>query len=90
MADEVKIPAPSNSAPSGLIRTLTIVASGLTAASLLVNLMLQVATFLKKRPVQPDQRDKLQAAGLALTLLRTLPGLIKQTRMFADQIRRAA
>lgn len=90
MVKEVKIPAQQDPTNSGLVRTLTILASGLTTASLLVNLMLQVASFLKKRPVQPDQRDKLQAAGLTLTVLRTLPGLIKQVRLFADQVRRAA
>jgi hypothetical protein len=89
MADNVTVPGEPAPTSSGLIRTLTIVASALTAASVAVNLILQVANFLKKRPVQPDQRDKLQAAGLTLTVLRTLPGLIKQVRILSDQIRRA-
>jgi len=84
---DVKIPGEPVPTGSGLIRTLTLVASALTAASIAVNLILQVAHFLKKRPVQPDQRDRLDAAGLTLAVLRSMPGLIKQVRLLAKQIR---
>ena len=85
--ENVKIPGEPVPTGSGLIRTLTVVASALTAASIAVNLILQVAHFLKKRRVQPDQRDRLDAVGLTLTLLRSMPGLIKQVRLLASQIR---
>jgi hypothetical protein len=87
--DDVKIPGePVPATP--FMRTLTIVASGLTAASLSVNLLLQIADFMRKRPVQPDQRDKTQAAALTLRVLRQMPGLIKQVRLFVSQIRTAS
>jgi hypothetical protein len=86
---DINIPSEPEPTSSPLIRNLTIVASGLTAASIAVNLMLQVAHFLKKRPVEPDQRDRVEAAGLALTVLRHMPGLIKQIRLLAAQIRAA-
>jgi hypothetical protein len=84
---DVKIPGEPVPTGSRLIRTLTLVASALTAANIAVNLILQVAHFLKKRPLQPGQRDRLDAAGLTLTILRGLPGLIKQVRLLANQIR---
>jgi hypothetical protein len=87
--DDVTIPGEPKPIESPLIRNLTIAASALTAAGLAVNLMLQVAHFLKKRPVEPDQRDRVEAAGLALTVLRHMPGLIKQIRLLAAQIRAA-
>jgi hypothetical protein len=84
--DDVKIPGePLPVSPT--MRTLTIVASGLTAASLTVNLLLQVADFMRKRPMEPDQRDRAQAAALTLRVLRQMPGLIKQVRLFIDQVR---
>lgn len=86
---DINIPREPAPTPEPLIRNLTIVASALTAASIAVNLMLQVAHFLKKRPVEPDQRDRVEAASLALTVLRHLPGLIKQIRLLAGQIRAA-
>jgi hypothetical protein len=46
-----------------------------------------VAHFLKKRPVLPDQRDRVEAARLALTILKNLPGLIKQVRLLVHQVR---
>ncbi|PZS00362.1 MAG: hypothetical protein DLM70_13805 [Chloroflexi bacterium] len=72
---------------SPLLRNLTIVASGLTAASVAVNLILQVAHFAKKRPVGPDQRDRIEAAGLTLAVLRQLPSLIKQVRLLINQVK---
>jgi hypothetical protein len=84
---DIKIPREPEPTQSPFIRNLTIVASALTAASIAVNLILQVAHFLKKRPMEPDQRDRVQAAGLALTVLRHLPGLIRQVRLLASQIR---
>jgi hypothetical protein len=87
--DDVKIPAEPQPTGSSAIRTLTIVASGLTAASIAVNLALQIAHFARKRPMQPDQRDKVQAASLALSVTRQLPGLIKQARLFANQLKSA-
>jgi hypothetical protein len=78
-----KEPAPTS---SGLIRTLTIVASGLTAASVAINLILQVAHFMKKRPIEPDQRDRAEAVGLTISVLRQLPGLIMQSRLFLNQL----
>jgi hypothetical protein len=88
--DDLKIPGEPIPTGSPLIRTLTMVASGLTAASLIVNLILQIASFLKKRPIQPDQRDKAQAAALTLRVLRQMPGLVKQVRLFANQVRAAS
>ncbi len=87
---DVKIPGEPVPTGSPLIRTLTIVASGLTAASLIVNLILQIANFMKKRPIEPDQRDKAQAAALTLRVLRLMPGLVKQVRLFASQVRAAS
>jgi hypothetical protein len=86
------VSVPREPAPTGdpLIRNLTIVASGLTAASIAINLILQVAHFLKKRPIGPDQRDRVETAGLALTVLRHLPSLIKQVRLLVSQLRAAA
>jgi hypothetical protein len=89
MAEDITIPGEPAPTASPLIRNLTIVASALTAASIAVNLILQVAHFLKKRPVQPDQRDKIQAATLTLTILRRLPGLIKQVRLLIGQVQAA-
>jgi hypothetical protein len=81
----VSVPGEPAPTASPLIRNLTIVASALTAASIAINLMLQVAHFFKKRPMEPDQRDRLQAAGLTLTILRHLPALVKQVRLLIDQ-----
>lgn len=89
MAKDISIPGEPLPTGSPVIRWLTIIASALTAASIAVNLILQVAHFLRKRPVQPDQRDKIQAAGLILTILKHLPGLVKQVRLLADQARKA-
>lgn len=86
---DVKIPGEPQPSGSPLIRNLTIFASGLTAASILVNLILQIANFIRKRPVQPDQRDRIQAASLTMTVLRQLPGLIKQVRLLVSQLRQA-
>ena len=61
---DISIPREPRPTSSPLIHNLTIVASGLTAASIAVNLMLQVAHFLRKRPMEPDQRDRVEAAGL--------------------------
>ena len=85
--DDVKIPGEPAPTSSGLIRTLTIIASALTAASVVVNLILQIAHFLKKRPVQPDQRTQEDAANLTLSVLKQAPSLVKQVRLFADQVR---
>lgn len=87
--EDVKIPREPMPTGSPLIRNLTILASALTSASIAVNLILQVTHYLKKRPVEPDQRDRIQTAGLVLTVLRQLPGLIKQVRLLAGQIREA-
>lgn len=87
--EDVSIPGEPKPTRSPLIRNLTIVASGLTAASITINLILQVAHFLDKRPMEPDQRDRVEAAGLALTILRRMPGLIKQIRLLTSQIRAA-
>lgn len=85
--DNTTIPGEPRPTNSPLIRRLTALASALTAASIAVNLILQIAHFLKKRPIEPDQRDKVQAAGLALTVLKHMPGLIKQVRLLASQLR---
>lgn len=80
---------PAEPAPTGspLIRNLTVIASALTAASVAVNLILQIAHFLKKRPVGRDQRDRVDTAQLALTILRTLPPLVRQVRLLVSQLR---
>jgi hypothetical protein len=88
--DDVTIPGEPKPDESALIRRLTLVASGLTVASIAINLILQVAHFAKKRPIEPDQRDKADAAALALKVLRQLPGLIKQARLFVGQFRATA
>jgi hypothetical protein len=88
--DDVTIPGEPRPDNSSLIRTLTIVASGLTAASVAVNLMLQVAHHFQKRPMAPDQRDRLDTAALALNVLKHTPPLVKQVRLFLDQVRKAA
>jgi hypothetical protein len=89
MAEDITIPGEPAPTGSPLIRNLTILASALTAASIAVNLTLQIAHFLTKRPVQPDQRDKIQAATLTLTILRRLPGLVKQVRLLISQVQAA-
>lgn len=88
--DEVKIPGEPVPAGSSLERKLAIVASGLTAASLIVNLMLQLVHFMKKRPMQPGQRDRVEAVQLTLRVLRLMPGLVKQVRLFLSQLRAAS
>ena len=88
--DDVTIPGEPKPTRSGLIRGLTVAASGLTVASIAVNLILQVAHFAEKRPVEPDQRDRVDTAAITLKVLRQMPGLIKQTRLFIAQIRRSA
>lgn len=88
--DDVTIPGEPQPTQSSLIQTLTVVASALTAASIAVNLILQVAHFLKKRPVGPDQRDRIEAATLTLSVLRQLPGLIKQVRLLLATARGTA
>jgi hypothetical protein len=87
VAEDVTIPGEPRPTPYPLIRNLTILASALTAASIAVNLILQVAHYLKKRPVLPDQRDRVEGAKLALTVLKNLPGLIKQIRLLLSQVR---
>lgn len=84
---DIKVPREPAPTGSGLIRNLTILASALTAASIAVNLILQIAHFLKKRPVGPDQRDSADAAKLTITVMKHLPGLVKQVRLLASQIR---
>jgi hypothetical protein len=86
------ITIPEEPRPTGepLIRALTISASGLAAATIAVNLILQIAHYMKKRPMEPDQRDRLATVGLSITVLRNLPPLIRQARLFADQLSKAA
>lgn len=85
--DDVQIKGEPKPVDSPLIRKLTLVASALTAASIAVNLILQIAHFARKRPVGPDQRDRIQGAALTLTVLKQLPGLVKQVRLFMSQVR---
>jgi hypothetical protein len=85
--EDVKVPGEPKPTGSPLIRSLTIVASALTAASVIVNVILQITHFMNKRPVQKDQRDRVQAAGLALNVLKHMPGLVKQVRLLVGQIR---
>ena len=86
----VTIPGEPRPTQSGFIRGLTIVASALTAASLAINLMLQVAHYLNKRPAGPNQRDRLDTAGITLTVLKTMPGLVRQVRLLMSQLRAAS
>jgi hypothetical protein len=72
---------------SALVRALTILASSLTLASVAVNLILQIVGFTKKKPVDAGQRDRVEAAGLALSVARQLPGLIKQVRVLAGHLK---
>jgi hypothetical protein len=88
--DDVTIPGEPKPNDSSLVRTLTMVASGLTAASVAVNLILQVVHHLNKEKVRPDQRDRIDTAALVLRVLKTTPPLIKQIRLFVAQIRKAA
>lgn len=87
---DVSVPAEPRPTGQPLSRNLTIVASALTAASIMVNLILHIAHFLEKRPIEPDQRDRAEAAGLALMILRHMPGLIKQVRLLVDQVQKTA
>lgn len=86
MAD-IKIPREPRPTGSPLMRNLTMAASALTAASLAVNLVLQIVNFLQKRPVGPDQRDKVDAAKLTLTVMKHLPPLVRQVRLLMSQLR---
>jgi hypothetical protein len=86
---DVTIPGEPRPTGSGAIRTLTIIASALTAASIVINLILQIAHFMKKRPVGPDQRDRLDTAALTLSVLRQMPGVVRQVRLLASQLRQA-
>jgi len=86
---KIEIPAEPLNPKSPLIRGLAVAASGLTAASIAVNLILQVAQFMKKRPVEPDQRDRLQTASLTLTILKAMPGLVRQVRLLLHLVRSA-
>ncbi len=86
----VNIPGQPDPTGSTLIRTLTIVTSALTATSVAMNLALQIAHHFEKRPVGPDQRDRVATAGLAILVLRQLPGLIKHVRLLADQLKKAS
>lgn len=84
---DIKIPREPAPTGSPLVRNLTIVASALTAGSVAVNLILQIIHFLQKRPVQPDQRDRVDAAKLALTVMKHLPPLVRQVRLLMSQLR---
>jgi hypothetical protein len=85
--EDVTIPREPEPTGSSLIRGLTIVASGLTAASIAVNIVLQLANHFQKEPARPDQRTKFQSGQLSLTVLRQLPGLIKQVRLLVGQLK---
>ena len=87
--DDVTIKGEPEPTGSPLIRNLTIVASALTAASIAINLILQIAHFARKRPVEPDQRDRVDAAAITLSVLKQLPGLIKQVRLLVNQLKHA-
>lgn len=84
--DDVTIPG-EPIPKTAFTRRLTLAASALTATSLFVNLLLQVASFLEKRPMEPDQRDRLDSAGLAINVLKRLPSLIKQVRLLVAQLK---
>ncbi len=86
MAD-IKIPREPAPTGSPLVRNLTIVASALTAGSVAVNLILQIIHFAEKRPVEPDQRDRVDTAKLALTVMKHLPPLVRQVRLLMSQLR---
>jgi len=86
--DDVTNPGEPAPTESSLIRGLTIFASCLTVASIVVNLILQVVHYLKKRPVEPDQRTKSEGVALALRVLRQMPGLVKQMRLLGDQVKK--
>ncbi len=85
--EDVKIPGEPRPTGEQLIRNLTILASALTAASLAVNLILQVVHHFRKPPVQPEQREKVDTAKLSLTVLKHLPALIKQVRLLIRSTR---
>jgi hypothetical protein len=87
--EDVTIPGEPRPTGSALIRTLTLVASGLTVASVAVNIVLQLASHFQKRPTLPDQRTRLQTGQMTLKVLRQMPGLIKQTRLFVSQVKGA-
>jgi hypothetical protein len=85
--EDVKIPGEPTPNGSGPIRVLTIIASALTTASIIVNVILQIAHFMKKRPVEPDQRDRLDTAGLVLSVMRQVPSIVRQSRLLAALLR---
>jgi hypothetical protein len=85
--EDVTIPRERRPVGPILVRSLKIVASGLTAASIAVNIVLQLASHFEKRPVQPDERTKFQTGQVTLRVLRQIPGLIKQVRLLVDQLK---
>jgi hypothetical protein len=87
---DVTIPGEPRPVDSPLIRNLTIAASALTTASIAINLILQIAHFARKRPVEPDQRDRLDTATFALSMLKQAPGLVKQVRLFINEVKHTA
>jgi hypothetical protein len=89
VGDDIAVPKEPKPTGTPLIRNLTIVASALTAASIAVNLILQIAHFREKRPMQPDQRDRVDTAKLTLTVLQHLPQLVRQVRLLLSQLRAA-
>lgn len=89
MSTKISVPSEPLNPTSPLVRNLSVAASALTSASIAVNLILQIAQFMKKRPVEPDQRDRIQAASLTLTVLRTMPSLVRQVRLLLHLVRSA-
>ena len=91
MSKKLEVTIPGEPRPSGgdSIRTLTIIASALTTASIIVNVILQIAHYMRKRPMQPDQRDRIDTAQLGLSLMKQAPGIIRQVRLLASQLREA-
>jgi hypothetical protein len=84
---DAPVPTTSQRADTGLIRKMRILAGALSAASIAVNLILQVASHFQKRPVEKDQRDRVSAATLVLKVGRQLPILIKQVRSLAGDLK---
>jgi hypothetical protein len=88
--EDVNIPRGPQPTGSGLVRILTLVASALAAISIGLNIIMQLASHFEKRPVEPDQRTNFQTGQMTLRVLRQMPGLIRQVRLFLDQLKRNA
>lgn len=85
--ESVNIPkAEERASPS--VRYLHIAAMGLAATASVLGLAEQVVNHFQKPKAGPNQRTKFGTAMLGLTVLKTLPGIIKSLRTVAADAKR--